>query len=102
MLTKNEATKYSLREAVLQGLPADNGLFMPEVFQNYQQFFDNISLKNFAELSFDVARNLIGDEIPEADLKTIVYDAINFEAPLIQLDEQTFVFRIVSWTHTCI
>lgn len=93
--TKNKATKYSLREAVLQGLPADNGLFMPEVFPKLsQQFFDNISSKNFAELSFDVARNLIGDEIPEADLKTIVYDAINFEAPLIQLDEQTFVLEL--------
>lgn len=93
--TKNKATQYSLREAVLQGLPADNGLFMPQVFPKLShQFFQDISSKSFAELSFDVAKNLIGNEIPEADLKSIVYDAINFEAPLKQLDEQTFILEL--------
>lgn len=93
--TKNKATNYSLREAVLQGLPSDNGLFMPAVISKLsQQFFENISSKSFAELSFDVAKNLIGDEIPDADLKAIVYDAINFEAPLIQLDEQIFILEL--------
>jgi threonine synthase len=93
--TKNKATKYSLREAVLQGLPADNGLFMPEVFPKLsQQFYNDLSSKSFAEMSFDVARSLIGDEIPETDLKALVYDAINFEAPLVQLNEQTFILEL--------
>ena len=93
--TKNKSVKYSLRDAVLRGLPEDNGLFMPDVLPKLpQQFFNDLPFKSFAELSFDVAKNLIGDQIPEADLKAIVYDAINFEAPLIQLNEQTFILEL--------
>lgn len=93
--TKNKTKKYSLREAVLQGLPEDNGLFMPENFPKLsQQFFEALPSKSFDELSFEVAHTLIGDEIPEAELKAIVYDAINFEAPLIQLDEKTFILEL--------
>ncbi len=49
---------------------------------------------SFQEIGFKVAQNFIGDEIPENELKTIIDDAINFPAPLVELSDQLSVLEL--------
>ncbi len=93
--TKNPAARYSLEEAVMKGMPDDNGLFMPVYIPVLPDvFFRNIGNMSFSELSFEVAKVLIGDSIPVADLRRMVSDAIAFPAPLVQIGDDTWVLEL--------
>ena len=93
--TKNKKHIVSLKEAVLKGLPPDNGLYMPEnIPQLPKKFIENLSDFTFAEIAFEVSKNLIGDYIQEADLKTIIDKSINFPAPVFSLNESMNILEL--------
>ncbi len=86
--TNNKISFVSLKEAVLKGLPEDNGLYMPESVPVLpDSFLKNLSDFSFKEISLFIAEALIGDSIPKKDLESIIDSAISFPAPLIKLDE---------------
>lgn len=88
--TRQQSPLANLQQAVMQGLPADNGLYMPQqIGQLPASFFAHIEQQSFADISFAVARCLLQDSIPATDLEQIVRQAINFDAPLVTLDHQT-------------
>ncbi len=93
--TKNKNKPYSFREAVLIGLPDDNGLFMPDKFISLPKEFIS-SLKNLtiSEIGFEVSKSFVGDEIPMEELRKICEEAFNFPVPLIELDDQTFIAEL--------
>lgn len=93
--TNNPNLRVSFKEAVMKGLPDDNGLFMPvEIPELPKSFIQNLKKYSFQEISFTVAKNLIEESIPETDLREIIEKAINFPAPVVRLDEQTFVLEL--------
>ncbi len=79
----------------MKGLPDDGGLFMPvEIPVLPEGFIQNLKEYSFQEISFAIAKNLIGDSVPEADLREIIENAIDFPAPIIRLDEHTFILEL--------
>ena len=93
--TNDRTLQTSLKDAVLQALPPDKGLYMLEhITRLPQTFFDNISSFSFPELAFMVSRNLIGESIPDQSLKGIIDRSITFDAPLVQLDQQLHVLEL--------
>jgi threonine synthase len=93
--TNNPTLRASLQEAIFKGLPNDNGLFMPvEIPRLPEQFLKNLSNYSFSEIAFEVARNLLHEDIPETDLRRIVETAIDFPAPAVQLDERTYILEL--------
>ena len=93
--TKNKANLVSLSKAVLKGLPDDNGLFMPENIPTLPpEFIENIKDYSFQEIAYTVCSTMFQGAIPEEDLKEIVYEAINFPAPLVKLDEQKYILEL--------
>ncbi len=56
--------------------------------------FDTIEERTFSEIAFAVAQALLGDEIPGDALRPLVEDAINFEAPVVALDEHVRVLEL--------
>ncbi len=93
--TNNPSLRATLREAIFQGLPADNGLYMPvQIPVLPGDFIAGLDRYPFTEIAFTIARALIGDEIPANDLHTIIERAIDFPAPVISLDHQTHVLEL--------
>ncbi|HOY03764.1 MAG TPA: threonine synthase [Saprospiraceae bacterium] len=93
--TNNPTLRASFQEAVFKGLPEDNGLFMPvEIPRLPEQFLNNLSNYSFSEIAFEVARNLLHEDIPENDIRRIVETAIDFPAPAVKLDDQTYVLEL--------
>ncbi|MET4080932.1 threonine synthase [Pedobacter sp. UYP30] len=93
--TNNKNHFVSFKDAVFNSLPLDKGLYMPEIIpQLTPSFIDTIQDKSLQEIAFEVASTLLKDEIPAADLKTIINEAINFDAPAVKLDENTFVLEL--------
>ncbi|MBK5280117.1 MAG: threonine synthase [Bacteroidia bacterium] len=86
--TNNKAIKVSLREAVMQGLAPDNGLFMPEVIPQFSSdFFKSLQKKSFQQIALEVTQNLIGIDLHTKDLERIVSHTIQFDAPLIEIEK---------------
>ncbi|MFN8303428.1 MAG: threonine synthase [Saprospiraceae bacterium] len=93
--TNNPSLRVSFKEALFQGLPTDKGLFMPLSLPVLPtDFIDNLHRYSFQDIAFRVAHNLIGEEIPAADLRLIIDKAINFPAPVVLLDEHIGILEL--------
>lgn len=93
--TKHASPDVSLEEAVFRGLPPDNGLYMPyEIPTLPQSFFDTIGDLSISEIAFEVAKALLGNDVPESDLKGIIERSINFEAPLVGIEPDKYVLEL--------
>lgn len=86
--TNKKVSGVSLQDAVVKGLAEDKGLFMPnEIKQLPQDFFDTIENLSFQEIAYTVADAFFGEDVEAAALKEIVYDTLNFDAPLVPVTE---------------
>jgi threonine synthase len=93
--TKDCGLSVSFAEAVRRGVPRDGGLFIPAAIPVCDaKFLRSIGTLSFPEISFEVARLLLGGEIPDEDLRRIIAGAITFDAPLRHLDERTAVLEL--------
>lgn len=93
--TNNKDLRVSFKEAVFNSMPQDKGLYMPvEIPALDADFIQNIEKYSLPEIAYKVASTLLKDEIPADDLKFIIEDAINFEAPAVKLDDKTFVLEL--------
>jgi threonine synthase len=93
--TNNRSLRVNLRQAVMQGLAPDNGLYMPAHVPAFSpQFFKEISKKSFPELSFEVASPWVGDDVPSPELKKIIDHTVQFDAPLVKVDETIFALEL--------
>ncbi len=93
--TNNPALRVSFQDAVFNSMPLDKGLYMPlEIPHLPPDFIAHIEQYSFKEIAFQIASTLLKDEIPEMDLKALINDAINFDAPVVQLAEDTYVMEL--------
>ncbi|TKC13157.1 threonine synthase [Pedobacter polaris] len=93
--TNNKDLRVSFQEAVFNSMPQDKGLYMPlEIPQLEQDFIDHIEHYSLPEIAYTIASTLLKDEIPAGDLKVLIEDAVNFNAPVVKLDEETFVLEL--------
>ncbi len=93
--TNNKEHKVSLKRAVLEGLSPDGGLYMPSRIPKLPpKFFEKIQDLSFQQIAFEVAKCLTQRAIPDQDLKEIVNDAINFDAPLVEFAPNTYSLEL--------
>jgi threonine synthase len=93
--TNNNGHRVSFREAVLESLPPDNGLYLPEVIDPLPaSFIENLSDFSFQEIAFKVTRQLIGDSIPDSVLAQILNDALTFPVPLVKVTEGVSILEL--------
>ena len=84
--TNKQAPMASLQEAVVKGLAADKGLFMPMTVKPLpQEFYDTIDTLSFQEIAYRVADAFFGEDVPADTLKQIVYDTLSFDVPLVKV-----------------
>lgn len=92
--TKNKNTSRTFRDAVLNGIADDGGLYLPEEFPHLSQdFIDNVSSKSMLEIAYEVSRNFI-DDIPDADLLKILQKTLTFDAPLVSLSDKRHILEL--------
>jgi threonine synthase len=93
--TNKISVNVGFEEAIFRGLPPDNGLYMPLSIPKLPQlFWDNVENLSLQEIAFEICNVLIGDDIPTEDLKSLVDQAINFEAPVVQIKENIYCLEL--------
>jgi threonine synthase len=93
-LNKN-APRVSFEQAVVQGLAPDRGLYFPESITPLpHSFFQNIENLTQEEIAFEVIKQFVGDEIPEAELKRIITDTLCFDFPCVPVENDVFSLEL--------
>ncbi|MGN7205622.1 threonine synthase [Pedobacter sp. SAFR-022] len=93
--TNNQDQLVDFKTAVFNSMPLDKGLYMPvDIPRLDAAFLNRIDQYSLQDIAFEVASALIGDSMPATALKSIITDALSFEAPLQRLDSHTQVLEL--------
>ncbi|MCE2616327.1 threonine synthase [Phocaeicola oris] len=93
--THHHTPRVSLQEAVIKGLAKDKGLFMPQHIKPLPaSFFQDIEDMSLQKISYEVADAFFGEDIPADTLKQIVYDTMNFDIPLVKLNDHIYSLEL--------
>ncbi len=93
--TNDNTIRVTLKQAVMEGLAADGGLYMPVTIASLpKDFFLQLPEKSFPEISYQVAKVLLGDDVTDEVLRKIINHTIQFEAPLVELEENVYSLEL--------
>jgi threonine synthase len=91
----NNSPKVNFEEATIKGQAPDKGLYFPEHIPALPKGFIN-DINNYSkeEIALKVVQPFIGNTIPENELKKIISQTINFDFPLIKVNENIFSLEL--------
>ncbi len=87
--------KVSFQQAVVEGLAPDGGLYMPEFIPELpKKFIDQLPTLSKTAIGFTIARPFLDDSIPDETLREIISETIDFDFPLVALEENVFALEL--------
>ncbi|MBQ8056419.1 MAG: threonine synthase [Paludibacteraceae bacterium] len=93
--TNNKKLQVSLQDAVVKGLAEDRGLFMPmQIKPLPAEFFEKIDQLSFQEIAYTVADAFFGEDVDAESLKKIVYDTLQFDVPLVNVNDNIYSLEL--------
>lgn len=92
---KDHQEKIDFRNAAITGQGKDKGLFFPENIPQFDQdFIQNIDQYTQEEIAYRCMKDLVGEEIPSEILWEIVSETVNFEIPLVKINDRISVLEL--------
>ncbi|MCL1938697.1 MAG: threonine synthase [Candidatus Azobacteroides sp.] len=93
--TNKQAPEVDLQEAVIKGLAPDKGLYMPESIKLLPaSFYENITRFSFQEIAYEVASAFFGEDLDAVNLRDIVNETLNFDAPVVRVSESIYALEL--------
>lgn len=93
--TNRKASDATLEEAIVKGLAADRGLYMPHNIRILPaSFYEQIDQLSFQEIASQVADAFFGEDVPAETLKQIVYDTLSFDVPVVRVKENIYSLEL--------
>lgn len=84
---KSKPAKFE--EAVVRGIAPDRGLYFPEKIHRLPaSFFNDIETKTIPEIAFQAIAPFLEGSIPENELKKIITETLDFDFPIISINNQ--------------
>ncbi len=93
--TRLESPAVSFREALLQGLAPDGGLYLPAAWPAVT--LDDLRAwkdLSFPDLAVHIAQRLLGGECPPGVIDRLVRDALDFPVPTVEVAPGRFVLEL--------
>ena len=89
------APEVSFEDAVIKGIAPDRGLYFPESISPLpDSFFENIEDLSNQEIAFNAIHQFVSKDIPNENLKEILADVLDFEFPLVQIEENVATLEL--------
>lgn len=93
--TKKAGPLVTFEEAIFQGLPPDNGLYMPEFISVLSgEFWDKVGVMSIQEIAFEITKAFLKDDLSDEVIQQIIDEAITFDAPLAKLNESLYCLEL--------
>jgi len=84
--TNNPQHAVNARQAVLQGLAPDGGLYMPEELPEViKKIGTSLPTLSLIEIGFEISKPFLSPELSSAKLSEVVSKALTFNAPLVRI-----------------
>eukprot|EP01089_Gocevia_fonbrunei_P017058 TRINITY_DN5442_c0_g1_i1.p2 TRINITY_DN5442_c0_g1~~TRINITY_DN5442_c0_g1_i1.p2 ORF type:complete len:449 (+),score=97.08 TRINITY_DN5442_c0_g1_i1:2534-3880(+) len=91
----HQAPKVSFKDAVIKGIAPDRGLYFPEIIKALpKDFFNKIEDYSDHEIAFLAIQQFVGKDIPEDALKEIIADVLDFEFPLVEIEDDVAALEL--------
>jgi len=93
--TNRESNEVSFKEAVINSLPADKGLYFPKSIPALDaRTIVNLKDASLPAIGFEMMKDFVQPDLTKSQLKDIVEDALSFEIPLVQAEENIFSLEL--------
>jgi len=90
-----KAADVSFKEAVINGIAPDRGLYFPrEINPLSDSFFENIEDLTDHEIAFTAIEQFVSESIPENKLKEIINSVLDFPFPVVELEKNVAVLEL--------
>lgn len=90
-----QSPEVSFETAVVNGLAPDKGLYFPENIQPLPaDFIRRLKSYSHAEIAYEAAKQFVGGEIPEAVLKQIATETVDFDFPLVKISDSVYSLEL--------
>ncbi|WGE46204.1 threonine synthase [Actinobacillus equuli] len=90
---KHPEEQVNFAQGVRQGLGKDQGLFFPEVLPKFDDIEALLDLP-LVERSQKILTALIGEELPQETVNTMVKNAFTFPAPLAKVNDDIYALEL--------
>ena len=91
----NKNHKVSFKQAVINGLAPDRGLYFPEIITKLSEdFFENIENYSNEEIAFETIKQFVGEDIPELVLKEIISETLSFDFPCVKVEGNIYSLEL--------
>lgn len=85
----------NFEEAVLRGLAPDKGLYFPqEINKLPKSFFTSLKEKTKVEIAYEAIQAYVGNEIPREALEKIIEHTLDFDFPVVQLENNLHTLEL--------
>ncbi len=93
--TRHRAPRVSFKEAVLQSMAPDGGLYFPETIPMMEKdFFRRLPGMPLAEIGYHFLKPYVAGDLPEEVLKKIMEEVFSFDIPLVRLEEEKYALEL--------
>ena len=93
--TNHKTNETSFKEAVTRGLAPDGGLYYPtEIPVLPQDFLKNLKNLKLHEIGNILIEQYVGDNVQKEVLKSMTKEALNFEIPLVPVEEDIYSLEL--------
>ncbi len=93
--TNKQTPPASLEEAVVKGLAADKGLYMPEFIDTLgEEVIADLKNRSFQQIACEVASAFFGEDLEKEVLEEIVCDTLSFDAPVVPVKENIYSLEL--------
>lgn len=93
--TNKNSGQVSFKEATIRGQAPDKGLYFPETIPQVDKtLINDIERVSNEEIAFQVIKPYVGSELNDDDLFNIVSETINFQIPLIKVNDSIFSLEL--------
>ena len=90
-----KSPNVSFKDAVVNGLAPDRGLYFPEnITPLSKEFIENISDYSNIEIAYEVIKQFVGDQIPTETLKQIINETLSFDFPVVSIEENVSTLEL--------
>lgn len=90
-----KSPSVTFKEAAITGQAPDKGLYFPErIPQLSAEFLKDLKNKSKADIAYEVIAPYVGDSIPEAELRKICAETVNFDFPLKNINEYIYSLEL--------
>ncbi len=91
----NNEEKVSFKEAVINGLTKNSGLYFPETIPSLPiSFFENIQNIEDHQIAFEVLKPFVKDSLNDEQLKQIIKETLNFPIPVVHVEDNIFSLEL--------